>query len=138
MIRYVWQQVASEITAAIDSGEFKPDGCLPPLAMLAERWGASTTAVSRECEHLTASGVLRHRPNGPYYAGGKPQASKPAAATASSEPVMFLTPAECARQARLSKMTIYRLIGDGTIRAKRVGRSFRIHADSWRAYLNDC
>jgi len=34
-------------------------------------------------------------------------------------------------------MTIYRLIHSNVIRATQIGRGFRIHADSWKAYLNN-
>lgn len=47
----------------------------------------------------------------------------------------FLTPAEMAAILRVSKMTAYRLLKEGQVDATRVGRSFRVHADSLRAYM---
>jgi excisionase family DNA binding protein len=135
MAAYLWQRIAREITTAIDSGEFKPGDRLPALLKLAERWEVSAAVVNSACAHLTASGVLRHAPHGPYHVRDPGQASEPAT---SGQAPLFLTVAEVATQARLSKMTIYRLIDKGTIRSKRIGRNFRIYADSWHAYLNDC
>ena len=48
----------------------------------------------------------------------------------------MMTVAEAAAEARVSKMTIYRLVHDGKITSVRVGRSFRIPEEAWRAYLN--
>jgi excisionase family DNA binding protein len=50
-------------------------------------------------------------------------------------PVVFLTVAEVASQTRVSKMTIYRLIHNGELPAKRVGRSFRVARPALDAYL---
>jgi excisionase family DNA binding protein len=47
----------------------------------------------------------------------------------------LMTVAECAAQARLGPMTIYRMMNAGTIESTRIGRSRRIYADSWTAYL---
>lgn len=47
----------------------------------------------------------------------------------------LLTVAEVARELRVSKMTIYRLIGAGTLPALRIGRSFRVPEPAYRAYL---
>ena len=42
----------------------------------------------------------------------------------------LLTIAEVARMARVSKMTIYRLVHDGRLPALRVGQSYRIPRDA--------
>jgi excisionase family DNA binding protein len=42
----------------------------------------------------------------------------------------FLTVAEVAEQMRVSGMTVYRLIHAGSLRAVRVGRSFRVPQDA--------
>ena len=39
---------------------------------------------------------------------------------------VFLTVQEVADRARVSKMTIYRLVHSGELRAVRIGRSFRV------------
>lgn len=57
-------------------------------------------------------------------------------------PVRALTPeeqpytvAEVAKLLRVSKMSVYRLTDSGELGSLRVGRSIRIPADSYRAYL---
>lgn len=55
--------------------------------------------------------------------------------TDESEWPELMTVAEVAVVLRVSKMTVYRLIGDGTIESRRVGRGFRVLADSLRAYI---
>jgi excisionase family DNA binding protein len=47
----------------------------------------------------------------------------------------LLTIAEVARMARVSKMTIYRLVHDGHLPALRVGQSYRIPSDAVRTLL---
>lgn len=49
--------------------------------------------------------------------------------------IKFLTVAEVATTVRVSKMTVYRLIHDGTLEAVRVGRSFRVPEQAVQAYL---
>ena len=47
----------------------------------------------------------------------------------------FLTADEVAQAARVSKMTVYRLIHSGELAAVRVGKSFRIPLSAANAYL---
>jgi excisionase family DNA binding protein len=47
----------------------------------------------------------------------------------------LLTVAEVAEQVRVSKMTVYRMIHSGELRAVRVGRSFRVRREDWEDYL---
>lgn len=47
----------------------------------------------------------------------------------------FLTVAEVAAQMRVSKMTVYRLVHNGTLEAVRVGRSFRVTEEAVQEYL---
>ncbi len=47
----------------------------------------------------------------------------------------MLTVAECAEQMRVSKMTVYRLVHDGEIRAYKIGASLRIPEQAWHDYL---
>jgi excisionase family DNA binding protein len=47
----------------------------------------------------------------------------------------FLTVAEVATTMRVSKMTVYRLVHNGTLEAVRVGRSFRVPEKAVQAYL---
>jgi excisionase family DNA binding protein len=133
MAAHQWQRVAREITAALDSGEFKPGDQLPPRAVLARRWGVSAAVTGTAFDHLTAGGVLRHGQAGRYYAAGPGQHPGPAAG---GQAPAFLTVAEVAAQARVSKATIYRLIRDGTIRSARIGSNRRIDAGSWYARFN--
>ena len=47
----------------------------------------------------------------------------------------FLTVAEVATMMRVSKMTVYRLVHEGTIPAVRVGRSFRVREKDANDYI---
>ncbi|CAN5173251.1 MAG: helix-turn-helix domain-containing protein [Nocardioidaceae bacterium] len=49
--------------------------------------------------------------------------------------IKFLTVAEVATAMRVSKMTVYRLVHNGTLEAVRVGRSFRVPEKAVQAYL---
>lgn len=49
----------------------------------------------------------------------------------------FLTPREVAESLRVSDMTVYRLIKSGELRALRIGKSYRISAEDFDAYLSD-
>jgi excisionase family DNA binding protein len=48
----------------------------------------------------------------------------------------FLTPAEIARDLRVSKMTVFRLLNTGAIPSIRAGRQFRIRQSAYLQYLN--
>jgi excisionase family DNA binding protein len=84
-------------------------------------------------DHLTAGGVLHRGQAGRYYAAGPGQRPGPAAG---GQAPAFLTVAEVAAQARVSKAAIYRLIRDGTIRSVRIGSNRRIYVGSWYARFN--
>lgn len=47
----------------------------------------------------------------------------------------FLTVVEVATVLRVSKMTVYRMLSDGTLESVRVGRGYRIPAKAARALL---
>lgn len=47
----------------------------------------------------------------------------------------LLTVKEVAQILRVSTMTVYRLVREGELESTRVGRCFRIHAESVRQYL---
>lgn len=47
----------------------------------------------------------------------------------------MMTVKELAEYARVSKMTVYRLIYDQKLPAARIGRSFRVNLADWEAYL---
>lgn len=49
--------------------------------------------------------------------------------------VKFLTVREVAEALRVSKMTVYRLVGSGELESKRIGRSFRIPEKALSRYL---
>jgi excisionase family DNA binding protein len=49
--------------------------------------------------------------------------------------IRFLTVAEVATTMRVSKMTVYRLVHNGTLEAVRVGRSFRVPEKAVQEYL---
>jgi excisionase family DNA binding protein len=54
---------------------------------------------------------------------------------ASTDSFTVLTVAEIASRLRVSKMTVYRLIHDGSLQHVRVGRSYRVSERVLRAYL---
>lgn len=47
----------------------------------------------------------------------------------------FMTVTEIAAMLRVSKMTVYRLVHDGTLPAVRIGRSFRVRESAVTALL---
>lgn len=47
----------------------------------------------------------------------------------------YLTIQEVAAHARVSKMTVYRLVKDETLEAVHVGRTIRIPEGAWERYL---
>lgn len=49
----------------------------------------------------------------------------------------FLTVAEVAELARVSKMTVYRMVHSGELPAIRVGRSFRVPSDAVEELLGE-
>ncbi len=49
----------------------------------------------------------------------------------------FLTVAEVAEMARVSKMTVYRMVHSGELPAVRVGKSFRVPYDEVEKLLGD-
>ncbi|HVE91766.1 MAG TPA: helix-turn-helix domain-containing protein [Actinomycetota bacterium] len=48
----------------------------------------------------------------------------------------LLTAAEVARTMRVSRMTVYRLIRAGSLKAVRVGRNYRVHEEDLSRYLS--
>ncbi|MGW5642197.1 GntR family transcriptional regulator [Saccharopolyspora sp. NPDC003752] len=54
----VWQQVADDITADIESGELSPGSRLPSEAELAELYGVARGTVRRALAALTESDVV--------------------------------------------------------------------------------
>lgn len=49
----------------------------------------------------------------------------------------FLTVAEVAEMARVSKMTVYRMVHSGELPAIRVGKSFRVPLEAVEELLNE-
>lgn len=49
----------------------------------------------------------------------------------------YITVAEIATELRVSRMTVYRLLNEGTIPSIRVGRGFRVARDKFDQYLAD-
>jgi excisionase family DNA binding protein len=47
----------------------------------------------------------------------------------------YMTVTEVAAYMRVSRMTIYRLVNDGTLPAIRIARSFRVHVDEVDKYV---
>ncbi len=47
----------------------------------------------------------------------------------------LMTVSEVAERLRVSTMTVYRLIKSGELRALRIGKSYRISAEDFDAYL---
>lgn len=54
------------------------------------------------------------------------------------ESLDFLTVPEVAGVMRVSKMTVYRLIHNGQLDGRRIGRNFRVPSASVRTYLEGC
>lgn len=48
----------------------------------------------------------------------------------------FLTALEVAERMRVSKMTVYRLIKTGKLRAVRIGKTYRVRDEDVEAYLD--
>lgn len=48
----------------------------------------------------------------------------------------FLLPSEVAQKLRVSRMTVYRALQSGELFSIRVGRSYRIPAASYEAYID--
>jgi excisionase family DNA binding protein len=48
----------------------------------------------------------------------------------------FLTASEAAERMRVSKMTVYRLIRAGKIRAVQIGKAYRVRESDLEEYLN--
>ncbi len=48
----------------------------------------------------------------------------------------FLTALEVAERMRVSKMTVYRLIKTGKIRAVRIGKAYRVRDEDVESYLD--
>lgn len=81
-----------------------------------------------------AAGTIAHiRAGGVTSRQGRPV--KKASPPGPPPGAVFLTVAEVAREARVSKMTIYRLIHAGELDAVQVGRSFRVPVRAVREYL---
>jgi excisionase family DNA binding protein len=72
----------------------------------------------------------------PYWEQPIASVSRPPVPMPATKPKLaFYTPAELAKELRVSKMTVYRLIHDGELDAVQIGRSFRIYVTSVREYL---
>jgi excisionase family DNA binding protein len=54
---------------------------------------------------------------------------------ARNDPISLLTVAEVATVIRVSRMTVYRLIRRGQLKAIRVGRNYRVREDDLQRYL---
>ena len=48
----------------------------------------------------------------------------------------FLTASEAAERMRVSKMTVYRLIKAGKLRAVQIGKAYRVRGSDLEEYLN--
>ena len=55
-------------------------------------------------------------------------------ATQENEPPVFVTPAEAARLVRVSERTVTRLCKDGTLKAVKVRKQWRVNRESLLAY----
>ncbi|MFA5890212.1 MAG: helix-turn-helix domain-containing protein [Actinomycetota bacterium] len=58
------------------------------------------------------------------------------ASESSSSGPRFLTASEAAERMRVSKMTVYRLIRAGSIRAVQIGKAYRVREDDLERYLD--
>jgi len=65
-----------------------------------------------------------------------PSADRPATPAPPPGPVEWLTVQEAADVLRVSKMTVYRLCHEGSLGARRFGRSFRIPRHGLEGFIN--
>lgn len=49
--------------------------------------------------------------------------------------VAWMSPADCARELMVSKMTVYRMIHSGELPAHQIGRSFRVTREAFEGWL---
>lgn len=76
-----WVRVTRAIAARIDSGELRPAGPAPAIALLASELGVSRATATRAYRELAAQGILRRIPGHGYYL----TASAPTASPSSSQ-----------------------------------------------------
>jgi len=140
-----WVRIARAVLADIHAGKLQPGDRLPALPTIAARFGVSPGTASRAARELITSGILARNPGGPLrVAPGAPARCGPGnagpqapgtTAPPGTDAPRLMTVAECAGQARLSPVTIYRMISAGTIEATKIGGSRRVYADSWTAFM---
>jgi excisionase family DNA binding protein len=130
----VTRDVYKAIETQIRSGELPPGTRLPSVSTVSELLGVPYSHVRTAFSQLAARDLIRA--SGPGYqvsrravpAGPPPSPDSPTGR-------VLLTVYEIAAIMRVSKMTVYRLIHTGELESIRVGRSFRVPEDSFRAYL---
>jgi len=109
---------AAELTAAVDLCERR--------GLSAGQTGTLLGVSARTVAYVRGGGETTRPPRG--------DRTKPLMRPSD---VTFLTVAEVARELRVSKMTIYRLIHGKELRAIQVGRSFRVPGRALTEYLED-
>jgi len=109
---------AAELTAAVDLCERR--------GLSAGQTGTLLGVSARTVAYVRAGGETTRPPRG--------DRTKPLMRPSD---VTFLTVAEVARELRVSKMTIYRLVESGELQAKRVGRSIRVPGQALSKFLRD-
>jgi DNA-binding GntR family transcriptional regulator len=56
------RQIAADIRARIESGEYSPDVALPSIVKLAEQYGVATGTIQKALRVLKAEGVIESQP----------------------------------------------------------------------------
>ena len=148
-----WVRVARALLADIEDGTLKPGDQLPGgITGQGVRFGVNMGTISKACHVLMAAGLMTCKRGHPFRVASDPPGPRaeppaplaertpaapqpPAAPEPAPRDAQFLTVLECATQARVARMTIYRLIHNGTVNSTRAGQSIRIYAGSWAAYL---
>jgi DNA-binding transcriptional MocR family regulator len=113
-----WVRTARAVLADIQAGKLRPGDRLPAVT-IAARFGVSLATARRAARELTTTGILARSPGGPLrvpldapWRTGPcdpgPQALGTVVPPAPGVRPM-MTVSECAGQARLSPMTIYRM-----------------------------
>ncbi|WP_242393849.1 aminotransferase-like domain-containing protein [Anaeromyxobacter oryzisoli] len=68
----LYQQLAAQIAAAIDSGALRAGDRAPSVRKLSVQHGVSVSTVLQAYAHLEAEGLLRARPQSGHYVRGRP------------------------------------------------------------------
>lgn len=128
------RDVYEAIETQIQNGELPPGTRLPSVSTVSELLSVPYSHVRRAFRQLAARDLIRASGPG-YLVSRRAVPAGPPPSPDSPIDRAFLTVPEIAATMRVSKMTVYRLIHEGELESIRVGRSFRVPEESFRAYL---